>query len=235
MYSALDSARECITHPGSKGDASEDCWRKMLRTYLPKRYCVDNAFVIDHEGNESQQIDIVIYDQQYSPFIFHQNNQMFIPAESVYAVIEAKQELSKGMLEYAAEKAASVRRLKRTNGSFGWAKGALTKPRELFPITAGIVALSSTWTPPLGDAFRAVVETLGKDSMTRIDCGCAIDGGAFDTHFPAENDPEITRTGGNMALMTFFLKLLARLQQLGTCPAIEIDKYLGAIEMQAEK
>jgi hypothetical protein len=39
---------------------------------------------------------------------------MYIPAESVYAVFEVKQDV-KGNIDYAAQKVESVRRLKRTS------------------------------------------------------------------------------------------------------------------------
>ena len=67
MNSKLTTNRRNISHPGTKGDSSEEGWIEWLRTYLPKRYCVDKAFIIDCENNISDQIDIVIYDQQYCP------------------------------------------------------------------------------------------------------------------------------------------------------------------------
>lgn len=228
MFAKLNTARTCIPHPGIKGDTSEDCWRDML-TYLPKRYCVDKAFVIDHKENVSDQIDIVIYDRQYSPFIFRQDSAIYVPAESVYAVIEVKQELSKGMLEYAAEKACSVRKLKRTNAHFGWAQGTM-KRGEPLPIMAGIVTLSSAWSPALGEPFQFTIRELAKDHLKRMDFGCAVEGGAFDLNIGNTCDPDLYICEGEMTLMTFFLKLVARLQFIGTVPAIDVNSYLAAIE-----
>ena len=70
MQAQLSTNRDFITHPGSKGDALENAWIEWLRTYLPNRYSVDKAIVIDCEGNTSQQMDIVIYDNWFTPFIF---------------------------------------------------------------------------------------------------------------------------------------------------------------------
>ena len=67
MTVSLSSARQVITHPGTKGTASELHWQTMLNNYLPERYFVDNAFVLDCDGTLSDQIDIVIYDRQYLP------------------------------------------------------------------------------------------------------------------------------------------------------------------------
>ncbi len=67
----LRLVRESIQHPGSKGDASEGVWISLLQKYLPQRYQADKAFVVDSHGNFSQQIDVVVFDRQYSPFIFN--------------------------------------------------------------------------------------------------------------------------------------------------------------------
>jgi hypothetical protein len=67
--------------------------------------------------------------------------------------------------------------------------------------------------------------------MTRIDFGCAIEGGSFDVSYDDGGvDPALCTSSGSMTLMTFFLKLVARLQRMGTVPAMDIDRYLAAIE-----
>jgi hypothetical protein len=101
-------------HPVSKGDASEVVWLEMLQTYLPRRYQAAKAHVVDSEGAFSDQIDVVIFDRQYSPFVFSHEGQVVVPAESGYAVFEAKQSIAATETEYAHRKAASVRRLHRT-------------------------------------------------------------------------------------------------------------------------
>ena len=99
MISRLSTNRKSIAHPAAKGDASELNWIQWLKDYLPKRYCVDKAFLIDCNNNLSDQIDVVIYDQQYTPFAFKQDSVIYIPAESVYAIFEVKQELNKEYIE----------------------------------------------------------------------------------------------------------------------------------------
>ena len=78
MISEMRTNREFIEHSTTKGDAFEDIWIDYLRTYLPSRYCVDKAIIIDSKGNKSQQIDLVIYDQTYTPFVFIQKNTKYI-------------------------------------------------------------------------------------------------------------------------------------------------------------
>jgi len=83
--------------------------------YLPKRYAADSAIVIDSTGRTSDQMDVVIYDPQYTPTLLDQHDHKYIPAEAVYAVMEVKPTVNKSYLDYAGKKAASVRRLKRTS------------------------------------------------------------------------------------------------------------------------
>jgi hypothetical protein len=108
----LETVRKSFAHPGTKGDASENVWLELLNTYLPKRQAA-TAHVVDSKGVFSDQIDVVVFDRQYSPFIFHFQGQTIIPAESVYAVFEAKQVINAARVAYAQKKAVSVRRLHR--------------------------------------------------------------------------------------------------------------------------
>jgi hypothetical protein len=66
----LAAVRKTFAHPGTKGDASESVWISLLDRYLPKRYQAAKAFVVDSKGTFSDQIDVVVFDRQYSPFIF---------------------------------------------------------------------------------------------------------------------------------------------------------------------
>lgn len=128
----LATVRKTIHHPGSKGDASENVWIDMLELYLPKRYQTAKAHIVDSLGNFSQQIDVVVFDRQYSPFIFTYENQTIIPAESVYAVFEAKQTADASLVNYAQEKVASVRRLHRRAFRFP-TRAVHSRPSLSFP------------------------------------------------------------------------------------------------------
>jgi hypothetical protein len=94
MIARHTTNRKVLQHPGTKGEAAEVHWVKMLADYLPERYCAAKAFVLDCKGSLSDQIDVVIYDRQYSPFLFNQDGAKYVPAESVYAVFEVKQDLT---------------------------------------------------------------------------------------------------------------------------------------------
>ena len=63
-----------------KATASEKVWLELLQTYLPQRYQAATAHVVDSLGAFSDQIDVVVFDRQYSPFIFNYEGQTIIPA-----------------------------------------------------------------------------------------------------------------------------------------------------------
>ena len=226
MIQKLSSNREIIFHSTTKGDASELNWIDWLRNYLPRRYEVDKAFIIDSENNFSEQIDLVIYDRQYSPFVLKQDGAVYIPAESVYAIFEIKQTLNKENLEYAIKKIKSVRLLKRTSAPIVHAGGKIPTPKLPFKIIGGILTLSSDWKTPIENIFSESIMNLDDDSQ--IDICCILENTAFNIEYiNAIHNVESSSNGE--VLIFFFLKLLARLQQLGTVPAMDINAYASSI------
>ncbi|MGA2204602.1 MAG: DUF6602 domain-containing protein [Halobacteriota archaeon] len=221
MITALSTDREVIQHPTTKGTATELHWLKMLGDYLPKRYCADNAFVLDCEGHLSEQVDVVIYDRQYSPFLFNQDGAKYVPAESVYAVLEVKPELDGANVAYAAGKAASVRRLRRTSTSIPHAGGKFD-PKAPPAILAGILTLDSEWNPAFGKPFAESIAKLS--DVEHLDVGCVLRAGGFDIGY-GQAAPKINVGSPATALIFFFLKLLARLQAAGTVAALDLDEY----------
>ena len=220
----LRGNRVAVTHPSARGEASEDDWLRILKDHLPRRYQADRAFVIDSRGDSSDQIDIVIYDQQYSPFLYNQANQRYVPAESVYGVLEVKQDLSKEHLQYAGRKAASVRRLHRTSARIPHAGGAYD-PRPLPRVVAGILTYQSSWSPAFGVPFRDALGELVADE--HLDVGCALVHGAFEATYPTNHPVAITVADGPRSLVQFLMRLLRQLQSSATAPAIDYEAYLA--------
>ena len=225
MEAKLTFNREVVKHPTTKGAVTELAWAKMLSTYLPKRYCADNAFVIDSTGNISEQIDIVIFDRQYSPFILKQNGVTYIPAECVYAVIEVKQDLSRKNLEYAQKKAASVRKLKRTSVPIPHA-GGIFPPKTPARILAGIVALDGL----ISKNDQQYLATANEDKV--LNFGCSLVGGNYfslpEFHPWDKNKKpyQLRYQNDKNSLVNFFMNLIGELQKVGTVTAIDINAYL---------
>lgn len=59
LHDDIQQRLPSLGHPVSKGDASENVWLRLGETYLPRRYQVASAHVVDSHGNFSQQFDVV--------------------------------------------------------------------------------------------------------------------------------------------------------------------------------
>lgn len=262
MVSQLSTNREFIEHPGSKGDALENAWIDWLRKYLPNRYSVDKAIVIDHEGNTSHQIDVVIYDNWFTPFIFSQNGFHYIPAEGVYAVFEVKPDIqgrssgrdgSESYLKYSADKIESVRQLKRTSTGM-ISSGQKFPPRPLTKIIGGILTTTNTFKK------NETIEKHIKEhqGLKGIDLGCIADYGGFYVNYSGEEDinlrnpdefekryrgyyesrsvKEVIFSDSDNSLVSFFLQLTRYLQQaIGTIPAIDLNAYSQSISFRIDE
>jgi hypothetical protein len=224
-----------IAHPGDQGDIGEKTWEDMLGTYLPDRYRVTRGTMIDVNGDASEQLDLILHDAQYTPFLLNVNNVVYVPAEAVYAVFEVKPTLNKAYIEAAIKKTRSARRLLRTSVPIPHAGGefpAKTPP----PLLAGLLTPKSDWSPPLGDAFNSALTT---DDQGRLDLVCSLHDGVYeqklDRVIPAQGaSPERRFPGfthhdlcGDDAFLSFFFRLCSRLQDLGTVPAIDHRRWLN--------
>jgi hypothetical protein len=214
----LETVRNTFGHPVTKGDASEKVWLELLQTYLPGRYKAARAFVVDSKGTFSDQIDVVIFDRQYSPFIFHFEDQIFVPSESVYAVFEAKQTINAEHVNYARRKLQSVQNLHRTSLPIPHA-GGVFPAKALIPILGGILTFDSDWRPPLGPSL---VSALGMDRSDRLDLGCVASHG----HFWLERQrDEYQIIEGRKPATAFLFRLISMLQFSGTVPMVDILAY----------
>jgi len=220
IQNRLQIARKSFAHPGTKGDASEGVWLEMLKTYLPERYRVDKAFVVDSMGVFSEQIDVVVYDRQYSPFIFQYQGQTIVPAESVYAIFEAKQTINANYVAYARKKVASVRKLHRTSLPIPYAKGTYPA-KPLIPILGGILTFESDWMPCYGDPLWNALGD-GNVEEDRLNIGCVAAHGHFMWE-QALSKYEFSKEG--KPATAFLFKLISMLQFSGTVPMIDISAY----------
>jgi hypothetical protein len=214
----LARARRSWGHSVAKGDAAENVWVELLSHYLPQRYKVSRAFVCDSKGEFSEQLDVVVYDRQYTPPIFHHQGQIVLPAESIYAVFEAKQVVTAKEIEYAGKKIASVRKLHRTSLAIPDSRGS-APPKLPGPILGGFLSFESNWSPPLGKALTSALCKL--EDEQRIDLGCV----AAHGWFKCDDERCNILVPGNKPATAFLLELIARLQQMATVPMIDVGAY----------
>ncbi|MEP7191259.1 MAG: DUF6602 domain-containing protein [Actinomycetota bacterium] len=221
LIGALELTPAFTSHPGTVGEETEANWINMLTEFLPGRYQVSSGQVVDHTGMLSDQIDVMIHDRQYSPLFFQGNNgTIIVPAESVYAVFEVKQEINKTLSDYAGAKIESVRRLKRTSVPIRHA-GGVFEPQAPKYILGGMLTTRNGWADLKGDA--AVRQLRALTGNRRIDIGCALQSLSFDMPEDREFDPEYSTA--ETTLIFFVLRLFRRLQAMGTVVAADVDAY----------
>jgi hypothetical protein len=224
----LKVARDALGHPVAKGDGSEAVWIQLFRNYLPKRYAIDKATICDSRGEFSDEIDVAIYDRQYAPLIFEHQGQFVIPAESVYAVFESKQEITGPFVEYAQAKVRTVRALHRTSTEVRTIDGLRTA--ELQPILGGFLAFENGWKTNPPDEFLSPF--LQKDQeLGRLDIGCVAAYGTFGCY----GANCISTAPHERAVTCFLLDFITKLQRIGTAPAIDMSAYAEWLGRDAEE
>ncbi|MFT4451824.1 DUF6602 domain-containing protein [Parvimonas sp. G1425] len=95
----LKMERELVTqlnydvtnHQLTAGTYREEIWADFFRRIIPKKFNIARSvFIIDSKENISNEVDIAIYDEQYTPYIFNYGLIKFIPIEAVAAVVQCK-------------------------------------------------------------------------------------------------------------------------------------------------
>ena len=118
----LRQAEECLAlaaksaanfkHHGIRGDERADALNQFLASHLPQSFATGKGEAIDFSDARTGQIDLFIYDRiAASPLLVPQEN-ILLPAEALYVVIEVKSVLTQAELDKCAAAAAKVRALK---------------------------------------------------------------------------------------------------------------------------
>ncbi len=220
MFAHLDVSG-LFEHPSSSGAATEQQWLDLFQRYLPRRYRVAPAFVIDSAGRRSRQIDLAVFDNLYSPLLFPHSAGLHIPAESVYAVFEIKPAFSRSVILDAHRKASSVRALLRTSVPVisGSTLRSAIPPR---PILAGILATRALWSPRFFESrLRASLAAIDYS----LDLGCCLAHGSFEC-----SGRKLHLSHPSESLIFFVLRLLERLRSMGTAPAADLMRYGRALQ-----
>jgi hypothetical protein len=237
MLASHSAIRDVSQHPTTLGDQSEADWIGVLRGFLPERYVVGPVFAVDADGGISEQIDVAVYDRQYSPLWFGaQNGCDFVPVEAVYAVFEVKPTINTTYIESARRKVASVRRLRRTSAPIKHAGGsfAASDPAAKHLI-GGLLAGNAGWTTREStiSKLREHLPPVGQEDS--LDIGIAVGSITFDyTPEPVElgsREEEISLefSAEDDQLIHFGIRLFRQLQQLGTVLAVDMGAYEEAL------
>lgn len=107
-------AMKMPSHGPTTGSYREEIWMSLFEQIIPRKFCIDQGvFIIDSYGQISPEIDIAIFDEQYTPYIFKYGKIKFIPIEAVAVAVQCKSSSTKGADDWAG----SIKKLKTSLSS----------------------------------------------------------------------------------------------------------------------
>lgn len=99
-----------VKHGGELGSAREALIKGVLNRIIPEIYEIGSGEIVDHRGNHSRQMDIVIARKDFPSLNLPSWSRIYL-VEAVLATIEVKSKLDKNNLLSALENCASVAEL----------------------------------------------------------------------------------------------------------------------------
>lgn len=125
------------------GTYRERIWKSLFEMIIPKKYCIEQSvFIIDSYGNISREVDLAVYDEMYTPYIFNYGEIKFIPIEAVAVVVQCKSKIE----SKAEEKEPPVDENGKTRETMAqnlekWAKSIANLKTSLDSVTRTITDL----------------------------------------------------------------------------------------------
>jgi len=110
----LSSARELgrlFDHSVLNGRAKEVFLMDLLRPYTFPGIGMCTGTIFDNQGQQSDQIDVIVYDKKVTPPVLLNDVEGAIPYESVLATIEVKSRLTMTAVKQCVKNAWSVKTL----------------------------------------------------------------------------------------------------------------------------
>lgn len=86
---------ETPNHSYTIGAYRERVWQSLFEMIIPKKYQIEQSvFIIDSYGNISKEVDLAVFDETYTPYIFNFGEIKFIPIEAVAVVVQCKSKIA---------------------------------------------------------------------------------------------------------------------------------------------
>lgn len=156
-----------VQHQGLLGSLRETVLRQLLSPLLPVTMGVGTGVVIGHDGTQSSQIDIVIYDRTLLPPLLLQEAGL-IPIEAALALIEVKSTLNMAGLRQAHAMSVEIGGIPMLSGEFTPDDAPLAHG-PLHP-TCGVFAFSSDLKPGADEYARYEEMLAGSRAALRHIC-----------------------------------------------------------------
>jgi hypothetical protein len=236
------------SHRGELGARREVPVREFFERFLQDRLAVTHGQIITTTGEESPQLDVIIYDALETPMLDASESGSLVPIEGVYAVVEVASNLTTAKLRQDAEKITAVKRLRKNPDAYfgGGLHGLLDmnftiygKDWREFPIHGYSFGYESAPLDSLLDALREL-DGQTPELEHRVDGVCSLSRGLIANGTPARADggeeiytqwngsitPETERftseidadESPGVSLMVFFLLMTRVVVQANTRP-----------------
>jgi hypothetical protein len=240
MRSDLSKARSAVQHPSLKGASFEETFRTFLRQYLPKSLDISSGVLVDANGNDSRQIDVIISDAAKTPIFYKSGDVRVIPIECVYAAIEVKAYLGSNELNSVFQNMRSVRRLEKKayfkpDGVIKYHDKLYGKEWEIWPVNYFVFAFDSIELADLASSIDQRHKAEHLPEWSRIDTVCVLDKGVIcnwleDGRFNAlpHPDSKLYVCNTNRALLLFYTLISIYLNQT-RLPNFRFIDYLGQL------
>lgn len=149
----VDILNNLYSHPVVKGSQNEKALAYFLKSFLPSKYDVKrNIILLDRDGNESTEQDLIIRNKIDTPRIF--STLGYFSIDTILATIEVKTVLNKQKLEKTLIKIRDLRKmnyLKKLDGEKKW---------HIYPPLCFIYAYDCKWEKrgALIKAIKSIIE-----------------------------------------------------------------------------
>ncbi|MBB3219444.1 DUF6602 domain-containing protein [Pseudoduganella umbonata] len=153
-----DVVNDVFKHNVMRGSAREMFVEEFLRPFLPPSIGIGTGEIINHGGDRSKQLDVVLYNKgMIPPFISRNSTVGLFPWESVIAVIEVKSTITASICDDALLNALSVQTVVRNTERKDVLLGGVEDPEDAESRSAVpyyIFAFSSDQTIPFKEWSR---------------------------------------------------------------------------------
>jgi hypothetical protein len=109
----LDSAEAAdFEHKRVRGDERAASFARFFRDRLPERFGVEKGEAIDYRDTRTGQLDFVVFDRSRCGPVRVGSENLLLPCEALYCVIEVKTRITQDELDTALKAAGKVRVLR---------------------------------------------------------------------------------------------------------------------------
>ena len=195
---AASSAIDSIAHEGLKGRIREIFVNDLVAPFLPSFVGLGTGKIIDSEGGQSAECDVVIYDRDVMPPLMLGQREALFPIESVLFSIEVKTTLNPVELRDATAKAKRVKDLKNLPPRYPEGQGYATvlNPHKDSLRPAPVCCLFAFGTDMKGERktelqrYQAITDHKNEEGVPYIGMLCVVDRAAhfFNNNSESGND-----------------------------------------------